>query len=133
MTRQKQRPRTATPEAAEDERLQSHFTAQPTSLSSSPEAAAGDLPEGVTTLAAALAELVAILPGLRLALEHQARPHVERVALRLDELAAALGVSRRIIERERSAGRFPAPDLYIGRVPLWRVETARAYLERGGR
>jgi hypothetical protein len=83
-------------------------------------------------LAAVLVELVAILHGLRLALEHQARPPVERLTLRLDELAAALGVSRRIIERERSAGRFPAPDLHIGRVPLWRVETARAFLERGG-
>jgi hypothetical protein len=85
-----------------------------------------------TTLAAVLAELAAVLPGLKAALEHQARPPAERMALRLDELAAARGVSRRSIERERSAGRFPAPDLYIGRVPLWRVETARAFLERGG-
>ena len=41
-----------------------------------------------------------------------------RMALRLDELAASLGVSRRTIERERSAGRFPRPDLHIGKAPL---------------
>jgi predicted DNA-binding transcriptional regulator AlpA len=57
---------------------------------------------------------------------------VERLALRLDELATALGISRRAIERERSAGRFPRPDLTIGRMPLWRPETIREWLERGG-
>jgi hypothetical protein len=87
----------------------------------------------MTTLAAALQELAAILPGLKAALERQAGPPVSRMTLRLDELADALGVSRRVIERERSAGRFPAPDLTIGKMPLWRIETARAYLERGGR
>jgi predicted DNA-binding transcriptional regulator AlpA len=56
-----------------------------------------------------------------------------RLALRLDELAAALGVSRRAIERERSAGRFPPPDRRIGRMPLWSPATIRAWLERGGR
>ena len=55
-----------------------------------------------------------------------------RLTLRLDELAAALGVSRRAIERERSAGRFPRPDLTIGRMPLWRPATIRAWVERGG-
>jgi hypothetical protein len=78
-------------------------------------------------LAAALQELVAILPGLK------ARPPVDRMTLRLDELADALGVSRRVLERERSAGRVPPPDLLIGKMPLWRVETVRAWLERGGR
>ena len=58
---------------------------------------------------------------------------VERLTLRLDELAAALGVSRRAIERERSAGRFPKPDLSIGRMPLWRPETIARWLEGGGR
>jgi hypothetical protein len=78
----------------------------------------------------ALRELAAILKD---ALERQARPPVDRMTLRLDELAAALGVSRRVIERERSAGRLPAPDLVIGKMPLWRVDTVRAWLERGGR
>jgi hypothetical protein len=87
------------------------------------------------TLAKALAELAAILPGLKAALDRQAdaRPRIEPLAYRLDELADALGVSRRAIERERSAGRFPRPDLTIGKMPLWRPETVRSFLERGGR
>ena len=107
-----------------------HSTA-PSPPPQDPEAA--ELPEGVTTLPEALAELAAILPGLRNALNRPPGPPVDRMTLRLDELAAALGVSRRAIERERSAGRFPRPDLTIGKMPLWRVETVRAYLERGGR
>ena len=55
-----------------------------------------------------------------------------RMALRLAELAQALGISRRTLERERSAGRFPAPDLAIGKAPLWRPETIRAWIEGGG-
>jgi predicted DNA-binding transcriptional regulator AlpA len=58
---------------------------------------------------------------------------VGRLALRLDEVAGALGVSRRTIERERAAGRFPKPDLTIGRMPLWRPETIRAWVGGGGR
>ncbi len=58
---------------------------------------------------------------------------MERLVYRLDELADALGVSRRAIERERAAGRFPRPDLTIGKMPLWRPETVGAYLERGNR
>ena len=57
----------------------------------------------------------------------------ERLTYRLDELADALGVSRRTIERERSAGRFPRPDLTIGKMPLWRVETIRQWVEGSGR
>jgi len=56
-----------------------------------------------------------------------------RLALRLDELAEALGVSRRTIERERSAGRFPRSDLTIGKMPLWRVETIRRWIDGGGK
>jgi predicted DNA-binding transcriptional regulator AlpA len=55
-----------------------------------------------------------------------------RITLRLDELAAALGVSRRTLERERSAGRFPRPDLHIGKAPLWRPETIHRWIEGGG-
>ena len=51
-----------------------------------------------------------------------------RMTLRLDELAAALGISRRALERERAAGRFPRPDLTIGRMPLWRPETIRRWI-----
>jgi hypothetical protein len=57
----------------------------------------------------------------------------DRLALRLDEIARSLGVSRRSLERVRSAGRFPPPDVHIGRMPLWRIETLRRWLEWGGR
>jgi predicted DNA-binding transcriptional regulator AlpA len=63
--------------------------------------------------------------------EAPTRPHVERLALRLDEIAEAVGISRRTIERERSAGRFPKPDRKIGKVSLWSVETIRRWVEGG--
>jgi predicted DNA-binding transcriptional regulator AlpA len=56
-----------------------------------------------------------------------------RLALRLDEVAATLGVSRSAVERERRAGRFPKPDLTIGRMPLWQVESLRRWIEGGSR
>lgn len=59
-------------------------------------------------------------------------PTVERLTLRLSEVAAALGVDRRTIERMRSAGRFPRPDLQIGRAPLWTRETLVAWIAEGG-
>ena len=68
-----------------------------------PEAA--ELPEGATTLPAVLAELAAILPGLRNALDRPPGPPVDRMTLRLDELAAALGVSR-----APSSGNDPPAD-----------------------
>jgi hypothetical protein len=56
---------------------------------------------------------------------------LERLAYRIDELAVALGVSRRLIEREKAAGRLPKPDMQIGRIPLWRPETIRRWIEGG--
>jgi hypothetical protein len=61
------------------------------------------------------------------------RPHIERLTWRLADLSRALGVSRRALERERSAGRLPPPDLTLGRMPLWRPETIRDWIDRGGR
>jgi predicted DNA-binding transcriptional regulator AlpA len=60
-------------------------------------------------------------------------PRPDRLTYRLDELAEALGISRRTIERERSAGRFPRPDVHIGRMPLWKPETIRGWIDGGGR
>lgn len=57
---------------------------------------------------------------------------VDRLAYRLDELAAALGISLRSLERERSAGRLPRPDRVVGRMPLWSPETIRRWIEGGG-
>lgn len=99
-----------------------------------PEPAGHDLSEGLVTLPQALAELTSVFRLLRdtLNLQADARPRIEPLALRLEELADAVGVSRRALERERVAGRLPRPDLHIGKMPLWRVETIRAWLERGG-
>jgi len=55
----------------------------------------------------------------------------ERLTWRLVEVARALGVSRRTIERERSAGRFPKPDLTIGKTPLWTRESLVRWIEEG--
>lgn len=62
-------------------------------------------------------------------------PHVEVQPLtyRLEDLPIALGVSRRSVERVRSAGRFPRPDLTIGKMPIWSRETIREWIKRGGR
>ncbi len=59
--------------------------------------------------------------------------HTGRLTYRLDEVAADLGVSRRLIERERAAGRFPQPDVRIGKVPLWTRETLVRWVTEGGR
>jgi predicted DNA-binding transcriptional regulator AlpA len=117
-----ERPRPEAGGAADDPR-QDHLTA--------PAPADKDLPEGTITLAAALQELVELLPGLKAAIDRQAGP--PRMTLRLDEVAASLGVCRRAIERERAAGRFPLPDARLGKVPLWKPETIQAWLERSGR
>jgi len=61
-----------------------------------------------------------------------ARRPVDRLAWRLADVAQALGISRRTLERERSAGRFPRPDIHIGKAPLWQPETIRRWVEGGG-
>jgi predicted DNA-binding transcriptional regulator AlpA len=53
--------------------------------------------------------------------------------LSLDGLARALTISRRTAERLLSAGRLPRPDLRLGRMPRWRPETIRRWIEGGGR
>jgi predicted DNA-binding transcriptional regulator AlpA len=86
-----------------------------------------------------LAELVAVLPRLADAMARQAQTAAtvrridNRLMLRIDEVAAAIGVSRRVLERERSAGRFPGPDKVVGKMPLWSVATVRAWVQGGGR
>jgi predicted DNA-binding transcriptional regulator AlpA len=98
-----------------------------------PAAADGKLPNGLKPLICVLQELAAILPALKATLER--KPPVDRMALRIDDAADSLGMSRRAIERERSAGRFPAPDLHIGKSPLWRPQTISTWLDsqKGGR
>jgi excisionase family DNA binding protein len=48
---------------------------------------------------------------------------IERLTLRLNEVAATLGLSRRTVERLIYRGKFPPPDRRAGRALLWRVET----------
>ena len=53
--------------------------------------------------------------------------------LRMADLARVLSCSRRVVERMRTAGRLPAPDLYVGnRSPRWMPTTIRDWVERGG-
>jgi hypothetical protein len=61
-------------------------------------------------------------------LQHN-HPTAPRLAFRANEIAKCVGISLRALQRERSAGRFPAPDQHVGRMPIWRVETVKAWLE----
>ncbi len=54
-------------------------------------------------------------------------------SLSLDDLCVIHHCSRRTIEREKSAGRLPKPDYYVGKMPRWRPETIHGWIERGGR
>jgi hypothetical protein len=106
-------------------------------LDGAPEAAgrppeAAELPEGVTTLAQALSELVAILPGLKAALDRKADPRPEPLVFRKAEAARLCGMSPRTWERLRSAGKAPRPDAFAGKCPLWRRSSLEAWIARGG-
>jgi predicted DNA-binding transcriptional regulator AlpA len=57
----------------------------------------------------------------------------DRLAFRADELADLLGISRRALDRERSAGAFPQPDRIIGKMPLWSRETVLIWLKEGAK
>jgi predicted DNA-binding transcriptional regulator AlpA len=52
--------------------------------------------------------------------------------LGIDDIAETLACSRRLVERMRSAGKLPKPDLHVGRMPRWRRETISTWIERGG-
>jgi excisionase family DNA binding protein len=68
----------------------------------------------------------------------QAAAHVESTSIAIEpligkkEIATTLGVSVRLLERLISGGRFPAPDVVFSRLPRWRRETVREWIERGG-
>ena len=55
-----------------------------------------------------------------------------RLTYRIAEVAIMLGVSRRTIERELSAGRFPRADVRVGKSPLWSRETLTRWIAGGG-
>jgi hypothetical protein len=56
---------------------------------------------------------------------------VERLCFRIRDIATATGLSQASVERLRASGKLPPPDLVVGRVPLWRVETIRRWVEGG--
>jgi hypothetical protein len=56
------------------------------------------------------------------------RPLVYRKAV----IVGMLGICGRTFERLVSAGKFPPPDAYAGKAPLWRPETLERWLDQGG-
>jgi hypothetical protein len=90
---------------------------------------ADGLPAGVRTLAEILERLAAELSALRAALDRQ-QTAPPRLAYRLSEIATAVGVSKRLLEQARAAGRLPRADVRIGRVSLWKTETIRDWLSQ---
>ena len=53
--------------------------------------------------------------------------------LGIDDLAVLLSCSRRYVERMRSAGKVPKPDIHVGKCPRWKPATIRAWIDRGGK
>ena len=73
-------------------------------------------------------------PGpLKLADTPPGAGHIIEPMLSIDDLAAILSCSRRLVERMRSAGRLPKPDIKIGKMPRWKPETIRRWIAEGGR
>jgi len=84
------------------------------------------------TLVGTLHELAALLPGLKAALERTARRIEPPVAYRKEDAARLLGISPRLLARLASAGKFPRPDAYAGRCPLWTRGTLEGWVRQGG-
>jgi predicted DNA-binding transcriptional regulator AlpA len=55
-----------------------------------------------------------------------------KLAYRIDEVAKALSVGRRTIEKLRAAGRFPKPDRHIGKCPVWAPQTIAQWVQQRG-
>jgi hypothetical protein len=92
----------------------------------------GRPPEGVT-LAAALAQLVALLPGLRAALESRGEPLRDRLLWSLNDISAATGMSRPTLERMRARGALPFADVKCRRRLYWKPATITAWIDGGCR
>jgi predicted DNA-binding transcriptional regulator AlpA len=60
----------------------------------------------------------------------QSVPLGDRLLWSLDEIRSLTGLSRRTLERERSSGRFPQPDVRVGRRALYRPQTVRDWLDQ---
>jgi hypothetical protein len=100
------------------------------SRSALPQASPGAeaLSEGIVPLDVALAVLASPV-----GLEATEKPvTVELLLWTLETVARVLSVSRRTLERERAAGRFPPPDIRIGKRPLWRPMTVQSWIDKQG-
>jgi predicted DNA-binding transcriptional regulator AlpA len=60
-------------------------------------------------------------------------PLAGRLALRIDDIVKATGLSRSAIEKARRLGAFPEPSRVVGRCPIWSPSTIRRWVEGGGR
>lgn len=60
-------------------------------------------------------------------------PIVIEPLLTIVDLAKALSCSRRLVERMRSSGKLPRPDMHVGRMPRWQAETIRGWINQSGR
>lgn len=52
--------------------------------------------------------------------------------LTIANIADRLACGRRTIGRLRASGKFPPPDLHLGRNPRWKPETIRRWIDQGG-
>jgi predicted DNA-binding transcriptional regulator AlpA len=79
------------------------------------------------------AELAVVLAKLTDALaELKAPPAEPPLAYRKQQAAHLCGISPRLLERLLAAGKFPRPDAYAGRCPLWTRETLSRWIGEGG-
>ena len=53
--------------------------------------------------------------------------------LSIADLAQILNVSRSAVERMRSSGLLPPPDLNIGKMSRWKAATVRVWIDTGGK
>jgi predicted DNA-binding transcriptional regulator AlpA len=85
------------------------------------------------TLKPEAAELPVVLAKLTDALARlNSRPAEPPLAFRKHESARLCGISPRLLERLLAAGKFPRPDAYAGRCPLWTRATLSDWIGKGG-
>ncbi len=59
-------------------------------------------------------------------------PAIEPLLSQTD-ICRILACSQRSLDRLRSAGRLPRPDMFIGRSPRWRPDTIRQWIDTQSR
>ncbi|MGP0069143.1 MAG: helix-turn-helix transcriptional regulator [Isosphaeraceae bacterium] len=84
-----------------------------------PIAGAVEMSAGLSATLVKLADAVAKLAEIQAA---------ERLALRAEEAADSVGMSRRAWDRGVAAGEIPPADRHVGRIGFWSRETIMAWL-----